>query len=63
VLLAPLLRRLAPPERQLLHLRFFEELSQTEIARRLGVPQSQVSRRLADLLGRMRGDIGALEAA
>lgn len=63
VVLAPYLRRLATQERQLLHLRFFEELSQTEIANRLGVPQSQVSRRLADLLGRLRGDIGALEAA
>ena len=38
------LRTLPPRERRILHLRFFEDLTQQEIARELGVTQMQISR-------------------
>lgn len=41
-------------DRELLHLRFVEELTQEEIGQRLGVSQMQVSRLLARLLARLR---------
>jgi RNA polymerase sigma-B factor len=52
--LAPVLAELDDADRDLLRMRFVEELSQTEIARRLEVDQSQVSRRLAHILLRLR---------
>jgi len=52
--LAPALAALDDDERALLRMRFVEELSQTEIAERLDVDQSQVSRRLAHILLRLR---------
>ena len=52
--LAPALAALNDDERALLRMRFVEELSQTEIAERLDVDQSQVSRRLAHILLRLR---------
>ncbi|MFD0484478.1 sigma-70 family RNA polymerase sigma factor [Kineococcus sp. GCM10028916] len=42
-------------ERRILHLRFYEEATQSEIATVLGVSQMQVSRLLRDLLRRLRG--------
>jgi RNA polymerase sigma-B factor len=45
---------ISPRDRTILHLRFFQELTQTEIAKRLGISQMQVSRRLRDSLGRLR---------
>jgi RNA polymerase sigma-B factor len=45
---------LSPDEREMLRLRFAEELTQTEIAARLGVSQMQVSRLLRGLLQRLR---------
>jgi RNA polymerase sigma-B factor len=41
-------------ERQVLYLRFTEDLSQTEIADRVGVSQMQISRLLRRSLGRLR---------
>jgi RNA polymerase sigma-B factor len=41
-------------ERLILRLRFFEDLSQSEIARRVGVSQMQVSRLLRRSLARLR---------
>lgn len=38
------LDRLDPREREVIHLRFFEELSQSKIARNLGISQMQISR-------------------
>ena len=38
------LDRLEPREREVIHLRFFEELSQAKIARKLGISQMQISR-------------------
>ena len=52
--LAPLLERLGERDRRLLHLRFVEELTQSEIGKRLGVSQMQVSRLLAGNLARLR---------
>lgn len=53
-LLRRLLVRLSDDERELLRLRFCEQLSQSDIAARTGVSQMHVSRLLASLLARMR---------
>jgi RNA polymerase sigma-B factor len=53
-LLDQLLRRLTERDREIVYLRFTEELSQTEIAARLGVSQMYVSRQLSRILGRLR---------
>jgi RNA polymerase sigma-B factor len=42
-------------DRRILHLRFYREATQSEIAAELGVSQMQVSRLLAALLHRLRG--------
>ncbi|XIE82068.1 SigB/SigF/SigG family RNA polymerase sigma factor [Streptomyces sp. SBR177] len=52
--LAPLVELLDERDRLLLHLRFVEELTQSEIGARLGVSQMHVSRLLARSLGRLR---------
>ncbi|MEU8523849.1 SigB/SigF/SigG family RNA polymerase sigma factor [Streptomyces sp. NBC_01216] len=52
--LAPLLERLGERDRRLLHLRFVEELTQSEIGKLLGVSQMQVSRLLSRNLARLR---------
>jgi RNA polymerase sigma-B factor len=41
-------------DRGILRLRFFDELTQTEIAHQLGISQMQVSRRLRHTLARLR---------
>jgi RNA polymerase sigma-B factor len=51
------LRRLHTRERQALHYRYFADLSQTEIAARLGVSQSHASRLLASGLAKMRAEL------
>ena len=45
---------LSAREREILRLRFAEELTQSEIAKRFGVSQMQISRALRDLLARLR---------
>ncbi len=45
---------LSAREREILRLRFAEELTQSEIANRFGVSQMQISRTLRDLLARLR---------
>lgn len=52
--LSPLLAQLAPRERLILHLRFFEGLTQSEIATRLGISQMHVSRLLARSVAQLR---------
>ncbi|WP_370416521.1 SigB/SigF/SigG family RNA polymerase sigma factor [Streptomyces fradiae] len=52
--LAPLVGLLEERDRLLLHLRFVEELTQSEIGDRLGVSQMHVSRLLARSLARLR---------
>ncbi len=53
-LLASLLSRLPERDRRIIELRFIEELTQAEIAARVGVSQMCVSRVLARALGRLR---------
>lgn len=53
-LLERTLRALPERERMLLHMRFSEDLSQSEIARRVGVSQMHVSRLLRRAVGRLQ---------
>ncbi len=53
--LSPLLAKLPPRERLIVYLRFFENLTQSEIARRLGLSQMHVSRLLARSVAELRG--------
>jgi len=55
-MLASLLRGLSDVERELLRLRFVEELSQREIGEVLGVSQMQVSRLLSRLISRLHDE-------
>jgi RNA polymerase sigma-B factor len=54
VALSPLIARFPPRERMILHLRFFEGMTQSEIANRLGISQMHVSRLLARSLAQLR---------
>jgi RNA polymerase sigma-B factor len=45
---------LEPSQREMLRLRFFQELTQTQIAERIGVSQMQVSRLLRRCLEQLR---------
>lgn len=54
VALSPLLATLPEREQTILHLRFFEGLTQSEIAGRLGISQMHVSRLLARSLAQLR---------
>jgi RNA polymerase sigma-B factor len=54
VMLVPLLATLSPGDAQVLMLRFSEDLTQSAIARRLGVSQMTVSRALRRSLARLR---------
>ncbi len=51
--LSTLLDRLAPRQRRILHMRFFEGLTQTEIARRIGTSQVHVGRLIAASLAEL----------
>jgi RNA polymerase sigma-B factor len=57
VAVAEALPFISPEDRRLLRLRFVDELTQTQIAKRLGVSQMQVSRRLRSSLERLRAVI------
>jgi RNA polymerase sigma-B factor len=59
VALSPLIARFPPRERTILHLRFFEGLTQSEIASRLGISQMHVSRLLARSLAQLRASADA----
>ena len=54
VALSPLIARFPHREQMILHLRFFEGLTQSEIASRLGISQMHVSRLLARSLSQLR---------
>ena len=56
---APALASLEPSQRELLRMRFIEELSQAQIAQRIGVSQMQVSRLLRRCLGELRESVGS----
>lgn len=60
VVLAPVVRRLSGRDRHILELRFFEGLTQREIAEDLGVTQMQVSRLLTRIFRDIRDDLGSL---
>ena len=53
----PLLAALPERERTVLLLRFFESLTQTQIAERVGISQMHVSRLLAKSLARLRDQL------
>lgn len=61
--LGPACRVLSPTDRQLLHLRFFRQLTQREIAAELGVSQMQVSRSLTRILDTLRHQLEHPRAA
>ncbi len=56
-----LLEKLPPREREIVRLRFYEELSQSEIAERVGISQMHVSRLLRRSFEQMRGGGAELE--
>ena len=58
---APAVRALPPRERRILHLRFVEDLTQVEIAQRIGISQMHVSRLLRRALASLQS--AAAEAA
>jgi RNA polymerase sigma-B factor len=57
--IAPKVRELPKRERTILYLRFFRGLTQTEIAREVGISQMHVSRLLAQSLSRLRESVHA----
>jgi RNA polymerase sigma-B factor len=60
--LSPLVAGLPARERAILHLRFFQGKTQSEIAARMGISQMHVSRLLARSLSQLRQLAGAAEA-
>jgi RNA polymerase sigma-B factor len=60
-LLEHTMRGLPERERQLLHLRFTEDLSQSEIAKRVGISQMHVSRLLRQAVARLQAAAAAEE--
>jgi RNA polymerase sigma-B factor len=56
VALSPLIAKLPVRQQKILHLRFFEGLTQSEIASRLGISQMHVSRLLARSLAQLRAE-------
>ena len=61
--LSDVLRECAPREREILQMRFEENLTQSEIASRLGVSQVQVSRLLRRTLQKLQDRMGATDEA
>ena len=57
-MIAPQLRALEPRDRLILHLRFVEDMTQSEIAERIGVSQMHVSRLIRAALERLRRGVG-----
>lgn len=61
--IAPRLRDLPARERRILYLRFFEDMTQTEIADELGISQMHVSRLLTQTLAMLRDAEASSEEA
>jgi RNA polymerase sigma-B factor len=59
--LAPGFRVLDERERKILHLRFFEGLTQSQIAQQIGISQMHVSRLIRRSLEKIREEIAAEE--
>lgn len=62
-LVVSLLGRLPPRERRILYLRFYEELSQSQIAEQIGTSQVHVGRLITSSLATLRGLLEADDAA
>ena len=60
LMLRPVLGNLGERDRAILNMRFYEGLTQREIAQRIGVTQMQVSRLLTRILGQLRTSVGDL---
>ncbi len=58
MIVSQLLESLPDREREIVVLRFYDGLTQSEIAERFGVSQMQVSRILARTLDRLRAGVG-----
>ena len=58
----PVMSELPARDRQILHMRFVEDLTQSEIAARVGVSQMQVSQAAAPLAGAAAGAHGRARA-
>ena len=56
-MLAGLLDGLRPRQRQILQLRFFDELSQTQIAEQIGTSQVHIGRLIASSLAELRSHL------
>jgi RNA polymerase sigma-B factor len=61
--LAPGLRALDDRERRIFHLRFFEGLTQSQIAQQVGISQMHVSRLIRRALEKIRDEIAVEESA
>jgi len=59
--IAPVLKRLSDRDRRILHMRFVEDRTQSEIAREIGVSQMHVSRILRATLKRLRDRIAVAD--
>jgi RNA polymerase sigma-B factor len=60
--LAPAMERLDPRERLILHLRFFEGMTQTQVAARIGISQMHVSRLIRKSIDNLRATMMEQEA-
>jgi RNA polymerase sigma-B factor len=63
VTLAPALAKLTERERRILHMRFFANMTQSQIADKIGVSQMHVSRLLTRALATLRAELGDSVAA
>lgn len=63
LVVAALLEQLDERSREVIRLRFFERMGQDEIAQRIGVSQSYLSRLLRKILVELREQLGDLDAA
>ena len=62
VVLERLLVELPERERMIVQLRYFEDMTQTEIAQKVGISQMHVSRLLARTLSQLRERLQTLDA-
>ncbi|HSU02854.1 MAG TPA: sigma-70 family RNA polymerase sigma factor [Nocardioides sp.] len=63
IVLAPVVRQLSDRDRRIVHLRFYEERTQQEIAEAVSLTQAQVSRVLTRILTSLRAGLGEAHAA
>ena len=61
-MLHPAMGTLSERDRLILRLRFFEGLTQHEVAEKIGVTQMQVSRLLTRILAQLRHSVGDVPA-